>query len=57
MEREATEREKPSTFVTGDRFASVVDPFGHLWAIMTRAEDVRLEEAKRRLDEWASQQS
>lgn len=49
-------REEPSTFVTGDRFASIYDPFGHRWAIMTRVEDVSTQEAGRRLDEWAQQQ-
>ncbi len=49
----ATVREQPSTFVTGDRFASIYDPFGHRWAVMTRVEDVSPEEAERRLTEWA----
>jgi PhnB protein len=49
----ATVREPPSTFVTGDRFASIYDPFGHRWAVMTRVEDVSPEEAERRLAEWA----
>jgi len=56
VERGATVREKPSTFVTGDRFASIYDPFGHRWAIMTKVEDVSAEEAERRLAEWASTQ-
>ena len=47
-------REEPSTFVTGDRFASVIDPFGHRWALMTRVEDVDPAEAERRLAEWAA---
>ncbi len=50
----AVVREPPATFVTGDRFASIYDPFGHRWAIMTRVEDVSPQEAKRRLDEWAA---
>ncbi|HYO34654.1 MAG TPA: VOC family protein [Geodermatophilus sp.] len=54
VERGATVREQPATFVTGDRFASVFDPFGHRWAIMTRVEDVTPEEADRRLAEWAA---
>jgi PhnB protein len=54
VERGAVVREKPGTFVTGDRFASVYDPFGHRWAIMTRVEDVSPEEAERRLAEWAA---
>lgn len=53
----ATVREEPSTFVTGDRFCAVIDPFGHRWAIMTRVEDVAPEEAQRRLAEWAATQS
>jgi uncharacterized glyoxalase superfamily protein PhnB len=52
--RGASVREQPSTFVTGDRFASVYDPFGHRWAIMTRVEDVAPDEAERRLAEWAA---
>ena len=47
-------REKPDTFVTGDRFASIYDPFGHRWAVMTKVEDVSPEEAERRLAEWAA---
>ena len=56
VERGATVREEPATFVTGDRFASVYDPFGHRWAIMTKVEDVSPEEADRRLAEWAATQ-
>jgi uncharacterized glyoxalase superfamily protein PhnB len=56
VERGATVREKPATFVTGDRFASIYDPFGHRWAVMTRVEDVSPEEAERRLAEWAADQ-
>ena len=56
VERGATVREKPDTFVTGDRFASIYDPFGHRWAVMTRVEAVSPEEAERRLAEWGAQQ-
>ncbi len=56
VERGATVREKPSTFVTGDRFASVYDPFGHRWAVMTKVEEISPEESERRLAEWASSQ-
>jgi uncharacterized glyoxalase superfamily protein PhnB len=56
VERGATVREKPSTFVTGDRFASIYDPFGHRWAVMTKVEEISPEEAERRLSEWASTQ-
>jgi uncharacterized glyoxalase superfamily protein PhnB len=56
VERGATVREKPDTFVTGDRFASIYDPFGHRWAVMTKVEDVSPEEAERRLAEWGATQ-
>ena len=56
VERGATVREKPDTFVTGDRFASIYDPFGHRWAVMTKVEDVSPEEAERRLAEWGASQ-
>ena len=48
--------EEPSTFVTGDRFGSLLDPFGHRWAILTRVEDVSPEEAERRVNEWMAEQ-
>ncbi|WP_319449358.1 MULTISPECIES: VOC family protein [unclassified Mycobacterium] len=51
----ATVREATQTFVTGDRFASIVDPFGQRWAVMTRVEDVDAAERDRRLAEWAKQ--
>src|SRR3954447_8141514 len=53
-EQGAVIREKVSTFVTGDRFGSLVDPFGQRWSVMTRVEDVSKEEADRRLAAWAS---
>ena len=56
VERGATVREKPDTFVTGDRFASIYDPFGHRWAVMTKVEEVSPEETERRLSEWAASQ-
>jgi PhnB protein len=49
----ATIREPAQTFVTGDRFASVLDPFGQRWTVMTRVEDVSAEERDRRMAEWA----
>jgi PhnB protein len=52
----ATIREPIQTFVTGDRFASIVDPFGQRWAVMTRVEDVSAEERDRRLAEWADKE-
>jgi uncharacterized glyoxalase superfamily protein PhnB len=51
----ATIREPAQTFVTGDRFASIIDPFGHRWSVMTRVEDVSPAERDRRLAEWAKE--
>jgi len=50
----ATVREEPSTFVSGDRYASVRDPFGVRWSIMTRVEDLSEEESAARVAEWAA---
>lgn len=57
VEAGSTAFEEPSTFVTGDRFGAILDPYGHRWAIMTRVEDVDPEEAKRRVAEWVAQNS
>jgi len=53
----ATIREPLATFVSGDRYASIRDPFGVRWTIMTRVEDLSPEESARRVAEWAAQQS
>ncbi|MFK3676147.1 VOC family protein [Microbacterium sp. NPDC090218] len=50
----ATVREAPSLFVSGDRFASIRDPYGVRWSIMTRVEDISEEESSRRVAEWAA---
>lgn len=52
----ATVREPLSTFVSGDRFASIRDPFGVRWSIMSRVEDLSEEESARRVAQWAAQQ-
>jgi PhnB protein len=44
-------REPPTTFVSGDRFASIRDPFGIRWTIMTRVEDIAPDESSRRVAE------
>jgi PhnB protein len=50
----ATVREAPAPFVSGDRFASIRDPFGVRWSVMTRVEDISDEESSRRVAEWAA---
>ncbi|WP_101848714.1 VOC family protein [Zhihengliuella sp. ISTPL4] len=50
----ATVREAPSLFVSGDRYASIRDPFGVRWSIMTRVEDLSDEESAERVAAWAA---
>lgn len=49
----ATVREPAADFVSGDRFASIRDPFGVRWSVMTRVEDLSEEESAARVREWA----
>jgi uncharacterized glyoxalase superfamily protein PhnB len=56
LERGARGYGDPETFVTGDRYAAFLDPFGHRWAVMTRVEDVDPAEAQRRVDAWLAEQ-
>lgn len=51
--RGAKVREPVTSFVSGDRFGSILDPFGVRWSIMTRIEDLSEEESSRRVAEWA----
>lgn len=53
----ATVREPLTTFVSGDRYASILDPFGVRWSVMTRVEDLSEEESAARIAEWAASQS
>jgi hypothetical protein len=39
-----------------DRFASIRDPYGVRWSIMTRVEDLSEEESTQRVADWASKQ-
>lgn len=55
-EHGATIRQPAATFVSGDRFASVLDPFGLRWSIMTRVEDISPEESAQRVAAWAAAQ-
>ena len=45
------------TFVSGDRFASIRDPFGVRWSVMTRVEDLSEEESTARVTAWAKEQT
>lgn len=49
-------REPLSTFVSGDRFAGIRDPFGVRWSVMTRVEDLSPAESAQRIADWAATQ-
>lgn len=51
----ATVREPAADFVSGDRFASIRDPFGVRWSILTRVVDLSDAESAARVAEWAAQ--
>lgn len=53
----ATVREPVSTFVSGDRFGSIRDPFNVRWSVLTRVEDLSEEESARRVAQWAAEQT
>lgn len=42
-------------FVSGDRFAAIMDPFGVRWSIMSRVEDLSEAESADRVSRWADQ--
>lgn len=52
----ATVREPVVDFVSGDRFASVLDPFGVRWSVMTRTVDLSDAESAARVAEWAARE-
>jgi len=47
-------REPATDFVSGDRYASLRDPFGVRWSVLTRVEDLSEQESARRVAEWAA---
>lgn len=51
--RGAKVREPVMNFASGDRYGSILDPFGVRWSIMTRIEDLSEEESSRRVKAWA----
>ncbi|RIK16272.1 MAG: glyoxalase [Acidobacteria bacterium] len=53
--RGARVREEPSDFeVSGDRFASIQDPYGVRWTLMTRVQPRSDEQVQQGLDAWAA---
>ncbi|MGO3255735.1 VOC family protein [Glutamicibacter ardleyensis] len=53
----ATIREPLTTFVTGDRFASIIDPHGVSWSLMSRVQDLSEDECKQNVVAWAKEQT
>jgi len=51
----AVVREPVTTFVSGDRFGSIRDPFGVRWTILTRVEDLSEAESADRVAQWAAE--
>ncbi len=49
--------EAPTDMFWGDRWATVKDPFGHVWQIATHVEDVTPEEMEKRSAEFFAAQS
>lgn len=49
-------REPVADFVSGDRYASIRDPFGVRWTIMTRVVDLSDAESAARVAAWAAEQ-
>ena len=50
IEAGATEVMAPQDMFWGDRYAKVIDPFGHEWQIGTHLEDVSMEEMAKRAE-------
>lgn len=51
----AKEEMRPMDMFWGDRFGSLIDPFGHRWSLATHVEDVAPEEMEKRSREWQAQ--
>lgn len=49
-------REPDTNFASSDRYASIRDPFGVGWSIMTRVADISEEESNARVAQWAAAQ-
>lgn len=50
-------REPVTSFISGDRYGSIRDPFGIRWTIMTRVEDLSDKESKERVTRWLNEMS
>ena len=55
VEEGATATMPPADMFWGDRYAKLVDPFGHSWSIATHKEDVTFEQMQERMAAFAGQ--
>ena len=53
----ATAKEPPADMFWGDRYSTVVDPFGHRWGIATHKADLTRAEIAKGQAEWAAKMS
>jgi PhnB protein len=51
----AKEEMRPTNMFWGDRFGSLIDPFGHRWSLATHVEDVAPDEMEKRGRQWREQ--
>lgn len=54
VESGAKSKMEPLNMFWGDRYASVQDPFGYVWQLATRKENLTSEEVKKRSEEFFS---
>ncbi|MGA8892652.1 MAG: VOC family protein [Anaeromyxobacteraceae bacterium] len=47
----------PADMFWGDRFGSLVDPWGHRWALATHKADLTPKQMKKAMDEWLASQA
>jgi PhnB protein len=53
IEAGARSVQEPTRAIHGDRMATIIDPFGNLWTIATRIEQISVEELHRRIADSA----
>ena len=56
VEAGATVVAEVTDFPSGDRYGTVLDPFGHRWSIATRVKDVPPDEVEQALKDWSPAQ-
>ena len=51
----ATAKQPPVDMFWGDRYAKVIDPYGHVWALATHIEDVTPKQMAKRMQQMGGQ--